>query len=118
MGYLYELGDTIPDAANYRFVSSLLNTRPATDDDNFVNVVWDEKGVVPFGKEHFALIDNSVYKYDFHLDSLSSARGIADGEYSLLFPADADGVERPSEKPDAGCFQYVKVESGKVKTEM
>ena len=118
MGYLYELGDTIPDGAKYRFVSSLLNTSPATDDDNFVNVVWDEKGVVPFGKEHFALIDNSVYKYDFHLDSLSSARGIADGEYSLLFPADADGVERPSEKPDAGCFQYVQVESGKVKTEM
>ena len=119
MGYLYELGDTIPDGANYRFVSSLLNTRPAADDDeNFVNIVWDDKEITPFGKEHFALVDNSIYKYDFHLDSLSSARGIADGAYSALFSVDLDGVARPVENGDAGCFQYVEVESGKVKTEM
>jgi hypothetical protein len=119
MGYLYELGDTIPDGANYRFVSSLLNTRPAADDDeNFVNIVWDDKEITPFGKEHFTLVDNSIYKYDFHLDSLSSARGIADGAYSALFSVDLDGVARPVENGDAGCFQYVEVESGKVKTEM
>ena len=107
MGYLYELGDTVPNGANFRFVSSLLNTMPAADDDeNFMNIVWDDKGIKPFGKEHFALIDNSVYKYDFHLDSLSSARGIADGEYSALFSTDLDGVVRPAENSDAGCFQY------------
>ena len=107
MGYLYELGDTVPNGTNFRFVSSLLNTMSAADDDeSFMNIVWDDKGIKPFGKEHFALIDNSVYKYDFHLDSLSSARGIADGEYSALFSTDLDGVARPAENSDAGCFQH------------
>ena len=106
MGYFYELGDTMPNAANYRFVSSLLNTRAAEDDTNFVDIIWDEKDVYPFAKEHFALIDNSVYKYDFHLDSLSTARGIASKEYSQSFSLDLDCMARPIESADAGCYIY------------
>lgn len=106
MGYLYEFGDTVPDAAQYRFVSSLLNTTPVEEDGNFVNIVWDAKDNPPFAKEHFHMIDNSVYKYDFHLDSLSSARGIACEEYSLRFSYDADSVARPAASADAGCYQY------------
>ena len=106
MGYLSDLGDTIEGGANYRFVSSLLNTK-ASDDENFVNIVWDDKKNVPFGKEHFRMIDNSVYKYDFHIDTLSTARGIAAEEYAALFPMDLSGVARPAERADAGCFQFV-----------
>ena len=44
----------------------------------------------------------SEYYYDFHLDSISPARGIGDSTYSI----DRDGNVRnlPS---DAGCYQYV-----------
>ena len=106
MGYLYEFGDTLPGASTYKFVSSLLNTPPAEDDENFVNIVWDKKDTIPFAKEHFLMIDNSIYKYDFHLDSISSARGIADKEYSQKYPFDADSIARPTDSADAGCYEY------------
>lgn len=106
MGYLYEFGDTLPDASEYKFVSSLLNTLPAEDDENFVNIVWDKKDTIPFAKEHFLMIDNSIYKYDFHLDSISSARGIADKVYTQKYPFDADSIARPTESADAGCYEY------------
>ena len=107
MGYLSDLGDSIEGGANYRFVSSLLNTMVAYDDENFVNIVWDEKDNHPFAKEHFRLIDNSVYMYDFRIDSLSTARGIADKEFLPLSSVDLSGVGRPAEAIDAGCYQFV-----------
>ena len=107
MGYLSDLGDTIVSGANYRFVSSLLNTKADDEDENFVDIVWDEKNNSPFGKEHFRLIDNSIFKYDFHIDALSTARGIASKDYSFLFPFGLSGVQRPAENADAGCFQFV-----------
>ena len=107
MGYLSDLGDTIVGGANYRFVSSLLNTKADDEDENFVDIVWDEKNNSPFGKEHFRLIDNSIFKYDFHIDALSTARGIASKDYSSLFPFGLSGVQRPAENADAGCFQFV-----------
>ena len=109
MGYLSDLGDTIVGGANYRFVSSLLNTKADEEDENFVNIVWDDKNNHPFAKEHFRLIDNSVYKYDFHIDSLSTARGIASEEFVSVCPVDLNGVVRPAVKADAGCFQFVPV---------
>ena len=107
MGYFYDLGDTLPDAVRYRFVSSLLNTVPVENDENFVDIVWDAKDVSPFAKEHFRLIDNSVYLYDFHLDSVSTARGIASAEYQKYYMYDADSIARPAEASDAGCYGFV-----------
>ena len=106
MGYLSAFGDTVPDAVNYRFVSSLINTIE-DENENFVNVVYDNKDVAPFAKEHFRMIDNSIFKYDFHLSDSTTARGIAAGEYSTLLKYDLDGVLRPDSLADAGCFQYV-----------
>lgn len=108
MGYLTTLGDTIPDCANYRFVSSLINTIDE-ENENFVDVIYDDKEVAPFAKEHFRLIDNDIFAYDFHLSDSTSARGIASGEYSGMFKYDLDGVERPDSLADVGCFQYVPV---------
>lgn len=107
MGYLSTLGDTVEGGSNYRFVSSLLNTKPVDDDENFVNIVWDEKKNTPFAKEHFCLIDNSNFMYDFHIDSLSTARGIAAEEFATHCPIDLSGVARPAERADAGCYQFV-----------
>ena len=42
--------------------------------------------------------------YDFQLDSLSPAQGIADSTIALIYPIDRWGVSRES-KPDAGCYE-------------
>lgn len=43
--------------------------------------------------------------YDFHLDSLSPARGIGDSIAALSYPTDREGYRRKA-KPDAGCYEY------------
>lgn len=42
--------------------------------------------------------------YDFQLDSLSPAQGIADSTIAQIYPIDRWGVSRES-KPDAGCYE-------------
>ena len=42
--------------------------------------------------------------YDFHLDTLSPARGIGDSIVALPYPLDREGVQRKT-KPDAGCYE-------------
>ncbi|MBO7558416.1 MAG: hypothetical protein J6T52_07960 [Bacteroidaceae bacterium] len=64
------------------------------DDD----IVW--------GKKNFKEINNEIYYYDFRLDSLSQARGIGNGDYVKFAPVDRLGKQRPTSKPDAGCYQY------------
>ncbi len=108
MGYLSNLGDTVENCINYRFVSSLVNTVD-DDNENFIDVVYDNNEETPFAKEHFRLIDNKEFNYDFHLTDSTTARGIASSEYSASIRYDLDGVERPMDKADAGCFQYVEL---------
>lgn len=43
--------------------------------------------------------------YDFQLDSLSPARGIADSIAAIKYPTDRWGIQRKN-KPDAGCYEY------------
>ena len=118
MGYLSNLGDTVPNAVNYYFENSLINTID-TADSCFVNITYDSIDVSPFGKEHFRLIDHDVFDYDFRLTAESKARGIASGDYLESLPVDIDGTPRTADAVDAGCFQYVEeeTESGNVKAE-
>lgn len=109
MGYLTNLGDSVPNALNYRFENSLINTID-TGDSCFINIKYDSVSVSPFGKEHFRLIDHDVFEYDFHLTAESSARGIASDEYLERLPVDIDGNPRTMGAVDAGCFQFVEVE--------
>ena len=44
--------------------------------------------------------------YDFHLDSLSPAIGLADSLIALPYPTDRDGFSRAGVRPDAGCYQH------------
>ena len=44
--------------------------------------------------------------YDFHLDSLSPARGIGDSIAAIAYPTDREGYTRKA-KPDAGCYEYI-----------
>ena len=108
MGYLTNYGDTIPDARNYRFENSLINT-VAEGDSCFVNNVFDNSEEEPFGAAHFRIIDHDNFVYDFHLSDSARARAIANSEYSELLRFDIDGVERPAMNADAGCYQYVEL---------
>ena len=113
MGYLTNLGDTVPNPVNYRFENSLINTIDVAD-SCFVNVLYDSVAVSPFGKEHFRLIDHDVFDYDFHLTAESRARGLAADEWLERLPVDIDGMPRTAGAADAGCFQYVEeAEEGK-----
>lgn len=47
------------------------------------------------------------YKYyNFQLDSLSPARGVADSIVALSYPYDRLGIRRKS-RPDAGCYEFI-----------
>ncbi len=106
MGYLTAFGDTVPDAVNYRFENSLINTTN-TADSCFMNITYDSIDVSPFGKEHFRLIDHDIFDYDFHLTAESSARGRGSDEYLESLPVDIDGIPRTAGAVDAGCYQFV-----------
>lgn len=58
-----------------------------------------------------ALFVNTYYDkdytyYNFELDSLSPARGIADPAVTALYPLDRLGRTRKTDTPDAGCYEY------------
>lgn len=67
------------------------------------NVYASDSDTVVFRNTHYLLRE---YKYyDFRLDSLSPARGIADSIAALSFPYDRAGLRRKPQ-PDAGCYEW------------
>ena len=61
---------------NYYFENTLLRTPEVSDTTRFVNITWEgPKDTTTGGKKHFVLIDEQNLRYDFHLDSLSTAQG-------------------------------------------
>ena len=98
--------------ARYVFAHSLVNTKHDTrnpDTLHYVNIVWEHRDSTAYGSSHFRTIDHSNFIYDFHLDSLSTARGIASPDYLDLIATDKDEQPRPI-TPDAGCYQYLILE--------
>lgn len=61
----------------YRFTDCLLRT-PAVDDDtiSFKRILWETAKDSIQGKKHFVTIDEENLVYDFHLDSISTAKGM------------------------------------------
>jgi hypothetical protein len=68
-------------AFNYYFENSLLRT-PVIDGDSirFVDIRWETPEDSIQGKQQFRLIDEKNLIYDFHLDSLSTAKGLGSYE--------------------------------------
>lgn len=62
-------------AYNYYFENDLMRTPVVADSIRFVNILWEEPKDTTGGKKHFVLIDEKNLQYDFHLDSLSAAKG-------------------------------------------
>ena len=60
----------------YRFSDCLLRTPAVTNDSvSFRNIQWETPTDSVQGKQHFVKIDEKNLVYDFHLDSLSTAKG-------------------------------------------
>ena len=89
----------------YAFTHSLINS---IDQGNphFTDIVWENPDSSLWGDKNFRLFDHYHSVYDFHLDSLSRARGIGDPAWLSVAPLDLDGIPRDSLHVDAGCYQY------------
>ena len=75
MGEAREEGDV---AFAYGFADCLLRTPKVETEDStlFSGIIWETPNDSIQGKKHFVLIDEDNLKYDFHLDSLSTAQGL------------------------------------------
>lgn len=92
---------------NYYFSHCLLRTPAETDSAKmapFDHVIWETSEDTIQGMAHFVKVDADRQEYDFHLDSLSTARGKA--VYLPLYPFDRDGVARKKSNPDIGCYEF------------
>lgn len=65
-------------AYNFQFTNTLLRTPYVEGVDTmlFRKVIWESPKDSIQGKKHFVLVDEDNLKYDFHLDSLSTAKGL------------------------------------------
>lgn len=112
MGTVVAKTDTVDwsEYAQYSFRHSVINSWKeaiAPDTLHFTDIVWEHEDSTAYGRSNFRTIDHNNFIYDFHLDSLSVARGIASDEYIGLLPYDKDGQPREIGATDAGCYQYV-----------
>lgn len=67
------------------------------------NVYASDSDTMVFRNTYY--LYEKYHYYDFHLDSLSPARGIGDSIMALKYPTDIVGCPRKG-KPDAGCYEY------------
>ena len=61
---------------NYSFKNCLLRTPAVEDSAHFNDIIWESPNDSIQGKSHFVKIDETNLDYDFHLDSLSTAKGL------------------------------------------
>lgn len=90
---------------NYRFINSLLRTEKVEDDENFINVTYEDVNDTASvsGEDNFILVDIDKQRYNFHLNEKSPAINAAGTEWAL--PEDRDGRQR-DELPDIGCYEF------------
>lgn len=89
----------------YSFDHCLLRTPAVEDTVNIRDVVWENpEDTVGTGQKHFRKIDIDLIKYDFRLDSVSTAIGKAKPLDEL--PFDRMGIRR-DDLPDIGCYEHV-----------
>ena len=103
-----KIDDTAPDEIKKMFATSVNETgntkdwKRNTDGSYADDIIW--------GKKNFKIIDNDIFAYDFSLDERSKARNIGSGKYVEFCTIDLHGTPRPSDKPDVGCYQFIKME--------
>ncbi len=94
---------------NYLFDHCVIRTPKVETDDSiyFTNVIYEDvKDTTRGSWKHFVKIDTKNLIYDFRLDSISTAIGVADPK--TVLPTDRNALPRDDEEPDAGAYEYVK----------
>ena len=109
-----ELAGSFVDSLEYAYefhnciIRSADLAKASYDSAHFYNVRFESPKDTIQGEKHFLCIDRDQVRFDFRLDSLSTARGFASPEFSSGF--DRNGCQRSATKPDAGCYEMVKEE--------
>ncbi|MBQ7632151.1 MAG: hypothetical protein IJS82_05275 [Paludibacteraceae bacterium] len=86
------------------FVGNYLKTDTLALPQAHDNTYWQESDTAEVFRNTYYKYKEYIY-YDFHLDSISPAKGIGDSIAALSYPIDREGVTRIGNKPDAGCYQ-------------
>ena len=86
-----------------QFVGNYLRADSLSELFAHSNVYAIEEDTAVFRNIYY--LSKKYHYYDFQLDSLSPARGIADSITALKYPIDRIGTTRKSH-PDAGCYEY------------
>lgn len=94
----------LPDNYNGEFVGNYLRADSLPKTFAKDNVYATEADSMVFKNIYY--LYNEYHYYDFGLDSLSPARGIADSITSLSYPIDRAGRQRKT-KADAGCYEFL-----------
>ena len=93
---------------NYAFANCIIRTPKVTTADSvhFSQVIFEDvKDTTSTAEKHFMKIDTENLRYDFRLDSVSSA--IDRGDASTSTKTDHDGRPR-DDRPDIGAFEYIR----------
>ena len=93
----------LPDYYEGKFVGNYLRADSLSETFARQNVYATDSDSLVFRNIYYLYKE---YKYyDFQLDSLSPARGVADSVMASHFPYDRLGIPRKT-RPDAGCYEY------------
>ena len=103
--FVTELSDSISKKDIY-YVGNSLVMSTDTVDIHYHSVLFDSHDKETGGAANFKGKSRNGYRSVYEIDSLSSARGIADS-LSLVWPLDLRGTPRPPSGADAGCYQFV-----------
>lgn len=94
----------LPDNYNGEFVGNYLRADSLPKAFAKDNVYATEADSMVFKNIYYRY--KEYHYYDFGLDSLSPARGIADSITTLSYPIDRAGRQRKA-KADAGCYEFL-----------
>lgn len=98
------LATSLPDYYEGEFVGNYLRADSLLGTFVHTNVYATDSDSVVFRNVYY--LSKEYQYYDFQLDSLSPARGIADSVVALQYPNDRLGMRRKT-RPDAGCYEYL-----------
>lgn len=94
----------LPDNYEGCFIGNYLRADSLPADFATNNVYATEADTAVFNNIYY--LYKEYHYYDFGLDSLSPARGIADSITTLSYPIDRAGHQRKA-KADAGCYEFL-----------
>ena len=98
------LATSLPDYYEGEFVGNYLRADSLLGTFVHTNVYATDSDSVVFRNVYY--LSKEYQYYDFQLDSLSPARGIADSVVAFQYPNDRLGMRRKT-RPDAGCYEYL-----------